>query len=297
MSPRSSVGSDGRDDRLTSCTGEGVDMPEAPEMEVVAEFLREHLCGKSIARTSTLKPIVRSVPFAMNDDSVGREFESVERRGKFMIFGLSGERRIVINPKLTGGLQYCPSAQRVQKRTCVRFRLEDDVDLRYTDDRQMGQFYYVPEVDLGEVPGLEEQGPDVLDEFSLEEFRERLRRFHGEIKGVLTRGRVISGIGNAYADEILFAAEVYPFKRRKALSDDEIQRVYECSSTVILEAVDEVRERIGDRIDHKVRDFLRVHNRGGEPCPRCGRAITQLRANQRITSYCRGCQPGMLFKN
>ena len=100
----------------------------------------------------------------------------------------------------------------------MRLKLEDEVDLRYTDDRQMGQFYYVESGQVDDVPGLSEQGPDALDEFSFEEFTENLRGFHGEIKGVLTRGRVISGIGNAYADEILFDAMVYPFKRRKALS-------------------------------------------------------------------------------
>ena len=272
-------------------------MPEAPEMQVIAEFLRSHLPGRCVQAVNVMKPMVRSLAGDLEQDPIGRTFEAVERRGKFLLMELSGGRHVVINPKLTGRLQYCPSRTRVQKRTCVRFRLEGEVDLRYTDDRQMGQFYYVPGDGLDQVPGLMEQGPDVLDNFSFEEFKERLRRFHGEIKGVLTRGAVISGIGNAYADEVLFAAEVYPFKRRKALSEDELRRIYDCSRTVILESVAEVRERMGDRIDHKIRDFLSVHNRGGEPCPRCGRPITELRANQRITSYCRGCQPGMLLKN
>ena len=109
-----------------------------------------------------------------------------------------------------------------------------------------------------------EQGPDVLDDFSFDEFTDRLKGFHGEIKGVLTRGRVISGIGNAYADEILFDAMVYPFKRRKALSNDELQRIYRSSRSVIENSIEQVRERMGDRIDHKVRDFLLVHNRGGQ---------------------------------
>ena len=272
-------------------------MPEAPEMQVVSEFLGSHLPGKRIEDAHILKPMVRSLAGAFQEDTIGRTFETVERRGKFLILRLSGERQIVINPKLTGGLQYCPRRTRVQKRTCVRIRLEGDVDLRYTDGRQMGQFYYVPDDRASEVPGLAEQGPDVLDDFTFDDFTDRLKGFHGEIKGVLTRGRVISGIGNAYADEILWDAEVYPFKRRKALSEDELRRVYTSSRRVILEATEAVRERMGDRIDHKVRDFLRVHNRGGEPCPRCGRAITELRANQRINSYCRGCQPGMLLKN
>ena len=273
-------------------------MPESPELQVVAEFLDSHLPGRTILKAAVLKPsVVRSLCGSMEDDLTGRAFESVRRKGKFLLIALSGERHIVINPKLTGGLQHCPSKTRVQKRTCVRLKLDGEVDLRYTDDRQMGQFYYVGSGQVGDVPGLADQGPDALDEFSFEEFTENLRRFHGEIKGVLTRGRVISGIGNAYADEILFDAMVYPFKRRKALSEEELRRIYESSRSVIEESAEQVRERMGERLDHKIRDFLKVHNRGGEPCPRCGSKITELRANQRITSYCRRCQPGMLLKN
>ena len=273
-------------------------MPEAPEMQVVAEFLDSNLPGKTTLDAKVLKPsVVRSLCGNLEEDLTGRTFESVRREGKFLLIALSGGRHIVINPKLTGGLQHCPSRTRVQKRTCVRMKLDGGVDLRYTDDRQMGQFYYVQNGQVEEVPGLAEQGPDVLDDFSFDEFTDRLKRFHGEIKGVLTRGRVISGIGNAYADEILFDAKVYPFKRRKALSNDELQRIYQSSRSVIENSIEQVRERMSNRIDHKVRDFLLVHNRGGEPCPRCGKKITELRANQRITSYCRSCQPGMLLKN
>ena len=273
-------------------------MPEAPELEVVAEFLNANLPGKTVLEASVLRPsVVRSLCGDVEEDIGGRSFEGTRRRGKFLIVGLSSERNIVINPKLTGGLQYCVSGTRVQKRVCVRLRLDNGFDLRYADDRQMGQFYYVQRDRIEETPGLAEQGPDALDEFSFEEFRERLKGFHGEIKGILTRGRVISGIGNAYVDEILFDAMVYPFKRRKALSEDELRRIYASSRRVIAESVELVRERTGDRIDRKVRDFLKAHNRGGQPCPRCGNSITELRANQRITSYCRRCQPGMLLRN
>lgn len=273
-------------------------MPEAPELQAAAEFLRPRLIGETVESAEIIKPIVRAVGFDMEADAAGRMFESVERRGKFLIFALSGDRRAVVNCKLTGALQLCPSAQRTQKRTCVRFSLSGGGDLRYVDDRMMGQFYYVSSDALGEVPGLTDQGPDVLDDdLGFDDFRERLKRFSGEIKGILTRGKVISGIGNAYADEILFAARVYPFKRRKALSDDELRRIHECSRLVTLDALESVRERMGGRLDHKARDFLKVHNRKGQPCPRCAKPIAELRANRRITSYCRACQPGMLIGN
>ena len=95
---------------------------------------------------------------------------------------------------------------------------------------------------------------------------------------------------------MLFEAGIYPFKKRTALSPEELRRLYEAAQSVVRDAVDEVRARMGGDIQLKPRDFLKVHNRGGQPCPRCGGRITQLTANQRITSYCRHCQPGLLIK-
>ena len=136
---------------------------------------------------------------------------------------------MLINPMLTSALQYCDRRERVFKRTCVVLELVNGWDLRYVDDKQMGMVYYVAEDQLGEVPRIGEQGPDVLDEVSFESFQERLRSSPGEIKGILTRGKVISGIGNAYTDEILFEAQVYPFRKRKALSVEEQRRIFEKS--------------------------------------------------------------------
>ena len=131
----------------------------------------------------------------------------------------------------------------------------------------------------------------------LEECRSRLTRFHGEIKGVLTRGAFISGIGNAYSDEILFAAGLSPFRKTRSLGDQELELLHEQCRAVVLEAMDVLRDRMGDDIHVKIRDFLKVHRKGGQACPNCGGNITQINANQRITSYCRHCQPGMLIKN
>ena len=137
----------------------------------------------------------------------------------------------------------------------------------------------------------------MLEALPPDEFAQRLKPFHGEIKGILTRGRFISGIGNAYADEILFDARVYPFKRRKALAAEELERLRLSCAGVTRKAVETLRERMGDKIHVKVRDFLSVHNKGGQPCPRCGETIRQITANRRITSYCRKCQPGLLIRN
>ena len=273
-------------------------MPEAPDLEVVKEFLEATIVGVEVASASVVKPsVLRSMAADLERDIPGRIFESVSRRGKFLIMQLSGDRMLVINPMLTGVLQYSAPSERMSKRTCLVWTLGNGKELRYRDDRQMGGVYYVTKAQLSEVPRLDEQGPDVLDDFSFEEFQERLKRFHGEIKGVLTRGRVIAGIGNAYADEVLFAAKIYPFRKRKAINPAELRVLYQKSREVVEEAVPVLRQRMGEDIHVKVRDFLKVHNKGGEPCPDCGRPISQVTANRRITSYCRGCQPGLLIRN
>ena len=272
-------------------------MPEAPELEVVKDFLTAKAVGATVETAAEVKPgILRSLRGDMAEDIRGRRLEGVRRRGKFLLLDLSGERMLVINPMLTGALQYCLPSQRVYKRTYLSLTLSNGHELRYLDEKRMGMAYYCAAEQAGEIPRLNEQGPDAL-EIGLDEFRERLKGFHGEIKGILTRGRVVAGIGNAYSDEILFAAGIYPFRKRKALSDDELRRLHKACGGVVRDAIPKARERMGDNIHIKARDFLQVHNKGGEPCPRCGNRISQITANKRITSYCRRCQPGMLLRN
>ena len=273
-------------------------MPEAPDLEVVKEFLNEQVRGLAVSGASVLRPtVLRSLAGDISRDMPGRTFDEFKRRGKFLLAELSGDRCLVINPMLTGRLQHCPSSERMAKRTSVAFGLPDEMDLRYVDDRQMGKVYYTAGGQLSQIPRLEEQGPDVLEDTPLEEFRVRLKHFYGEIKGVLTRGGLVSGIGNAYADEVLFAAGIAPFRKSRSLTAEEVSALHRQCRSVVEEAVGVLRERMGDRIHVKVRDFLKVHNKGGRPCPCCGGNITQLTANQIITSYCRRCQPGMLIKN
>ena len=242
--------------------------------------------------------IVRS--YASEDfaaDIVGRTFGPITRYGKDLFFPLAPDRVLAVNLMLTGRLQYADPAERRSKRTYFLLGVAG-MELRYLDDRQMGLVYYVRPEELYErVPRLAALGPDALDnDLTLEQFTERLRPFTGEIKGILTRGKFIAGIGNAYVDEVLFEAGVSPFAKRRALSADDVRRIYEAIPKVLIEAREVVREHMLPDIHKKVRDFLKVHRKGGEPCPTCGNTISELTANQRITSYCRHCQPGSLIK-
>jgi formamidopyrimidine-DNA glycosylase len=272
-------------------------MPELPDLEVIRGFLEERVVGREIVAAEVVRPtVIRNLLEGDFDARLsGQRVTAVHRHGKFLLFDLASGDYVVLNPMLAGRLQYCLPDARRQPRTYLVLTLDDGHELRYSDQRSMGKIYLTDE--LARVPGFSELGPDVLDPaLTLEVFRERLRRFRGEIKRVLTRQAFIAGVGNAYADEILWQAGISPFRKRPKLSDEEIARLYDAMHQVLSEAIAILRRQVGADIHVEIRDFLRVHRRGGEPCPRCGTRISEITAQKRITSFCRTCQPGGLIR-
>lgn len=115
--------------------------------------------------------------------------------------------------------------------------------------------------------------------------REAHRRTERLIKG----SAFVAGIGNGYSDEILWAAQLAPFRKRTSLADEEIERLWSASRTVPAWAISELRRRVPPRFEIEVRDFLRVHRKGGHPCPRCGTTISDI-LPRLVTFLCRSCQ-------
>ena len=275
-------------------------MPELPELEVVASVLTRRVIGRRIERVS-LAPkgasiVVRDLTgrgFA--ETLTGAVFGSVTRRGKFLLFaGQDVPWTMAVNPKLTGRFQLSAPGGKKAGPVWVTFHMrEPSEELRFIDSKRMGQIYLTE--DVSAVPTFDEMGPEALD-VSLDEFRLRIRPFRGEIKGVLVNARFLAGVGNAYADEILWAARLHPYRKRSTLSTDEIEQLYHAMRTTLVESTEKVHQVMGDDIHLKPRDFFAVHMRGGEACPRCGTAISAVTANQRITNFCRGCQPGGLIR-
>ncbi|HUW94821.1 MAG TPA: DNA-formamidopyrimidine glycosylase family protein [Anaerolineae bacterium] len=272
-------------------------MPEIPDLEVIREYLEAVLPGQRIESAEVLRPLV--VRNLLADDFVsvlnGNGISGVRRRGKFLLFDLESGQTVVINPMLVGRLLYCQPEQRRAAKTVLILHLSNGMDLRYVDSKSMGKVYLTSDENL--VPRFAGQGPEALDpQVTMEVFRERLRTRRGEIKGLLTNQAVLAGIGNAYADEMLFEARLYPFRKRPSLSPEEVESLYQAMRRVLSEATVVLRERIGDDIDVKIRDFLSVHGKGGSPCPRCGTPISEIKARNRLTNFCRNCQPGRMIK-
>lgn len=273
-------------------------MPEAPDLYVIRDFLEPKLVGRTITSATERKPLVlrNMTGESFATDIAGRQITAINRKGKLLLFELGSERRMVISPMLTGGLRYCDPSERMEASAILVFDLDDGQQLRYFDQKRMGQVYYLHPDQLGEIVRLENQGPDVLEApMDLSEFKTALKPFRGEVKGILTRGQAVSGIGNAYADEILFEAKLFPFRKKSKLSAAEISELHRAVYSVPKDAVGVLEKRVGDKIHKKVRDFLKVHGKGGKPCPTCGSRISAIKANRRETNFCRNCQPGTMF--
>jgi formamidopyrimidine-DNA glycosylase len=218
----------------------------------------------------------------------------VARRGKFLLLPLDDGTHLAIHPMLAGRLRYGPPLARHRKRDALVLRLEDGAELRYHDAKDMGKVYLTD--DLARIPTFEGLGPEATAPgLTLDAFCQRLKTQRGEVKSALTRQTFLAGIGNAYADEICWRAGIYPFRRRASLSDEEVAALYTALREVLAEAIEMLRLRVGDAIDKEVRDFLSVHGRAGEACPRCGNAISEVKRERRATHFCRACQPGLMI--
>jgi formamidopyrimidine-DNA glycosylase len=278
-------------------------MPELPELEIVREVLDRRVVGQTVDTIEVLPP---AAPIVLRDLTqlgfvqtlTGAVLAGVARRGKFLLLELQSPLSpeplyLVINPKLTGRLQLAEAKAKRYAKTAFVLALSSGRQLRYFDDKMMGQVYLVRRPD--QAVGFAEMGPEAM-EVTREEFRARLRPFRGEIKGILINAAFVAGIGNAYADEILWAAQLHPYRKRTQLTPAEIDRLYDAMGATLADAIQKLRVRMGEQTHLEPRDFFAVHLRGGEACPRCGASIAEVTANQRITNFCRACQPGGLLR-
>ena len=290
-------------------------MPELPDLTVVADALHAALAGRSVRSAAAPGPLaVRGTPAELQA-LAGQRVEGIRRRGKFLLIALDHDA-IACNPMLTGRFQLADPGAKLPAKTAVvlgfgprtagptdaapwtkgaTWMPADDaaVEVRYRDPTQMGKIYLQPAGVVRNVPGLgaPDQGPDADDpSVTLGVWRERIRRHPGELKNLLRNQAFVAGIGNAYSDEILHAARLLPFRKRSSLAAEEVDALYAATRATLATAIEVLKARVPPTFERQVRDFLAVHDKGGQPCPRCGARITEVRAGGFITSFCRGCQ-------
>ena len=269
-------------------------MPEVPDLEALSKFFNRNIVGATVQRVELNIPIVVRIPREdfvrlLTDNTLGE----VRRHGKFLIFTLASGHLLVINPMLTGRFAHVEPSTRKQARNCFILGLSNGHEVRYGDQRLMGRVYVVAAEDLKSVPQFAEMGPDILaPELTETVFRERIRRYTGQIKSILVNQKFVAGIGNAYSDEILWEAQVHPYRKRTQLSAEEIGKIYYASRSVLRWSEEIVSAKMTETLDYSEwRDHLKVHRRGDLECHTCGGRISEITAGNRITSFCRHCQP------
>jgi formamidopyrimidine-DNA glycosylase len=290
-------------------------VPELPDLTVVAGALHASLTGRVIRSADAPGPLAVRGTRAELSGLIGQRVESIRRRGKFLLIALDRDE-IACNPMLTGRFQLANPGDKLPTKTAVILGFgprasvppdaapwtrgatwlpgpESTPEVRYRDPTQMGKIYLRPAGVDRPIAGLGEpyQGPDADDpSLTLEAWRVRIRRHPGELKNLLRNQEFVAGIGNAYSDEILHAARLLPFRKRASLATEEIDALYAATRSTMTNAISVLEERVPPTFERQVRDFLAVHDKGGQPCPRCGTRITEVRAGGFITSFCRGCQ-------
>ena len=290
-------------------------VPELPDLAIVADAFHAALTGRPVTFVEAPAPLaVRGTPMEL-EALVGQSLTSIRRRGKVLLLDFDRDR-VVVNPMLTGRFQLAPAGAPRPSKTAVvlgfgsrsgRPRgaarwtskapwLPADgsaVEIRYRDPTQMGKVYLLPAGVTRVVPGLtdEEIGPDADDPtLTLENWRARIRRHPGELKNLLRNQAFVAGIGNAYSDEILHAAGLLPFRKRATLAPEEVDALYAATRTTLARAILVLRKRVPPTFEKQARDWLAVHAKGGQPCPRCGTRISEVKPGGFVTSFCRACQ-------
>jgi formamidopyrimidine-DNA glycosylase len=270
-------------------------VPELPEVEALASFLRERAVGRVVARVDPVAVSVLKTYDPPVTALAGLEVAGAVRHGKFLDLDVSG-LHLVVHLARAGWLHWragLPTAPPKPGKgpLAVRVHLEggDGFDLTEAGTRK-GLAVYVVRTPA-EVPGIARLGPDALA-VDREQFAALLGGRSGQLKGALTDQTLIAGIGNAYSDEILHAARLSPFKMADKLGDDEVVRLYEAVRATLTDALERQVGQKAATMKGEKRSGLTVHARTGLPCPVCGDTVREVSFADTSLQYCPTCQTG-----
>ncbi|NES29824.1 Fpg/Nei family DNA glycosylase [Micromonospora terminaliae] len=272
-------------------------MPELPEVEALAGYLRERAVGRRVERFEVAAISALKTYDPPPSAVAGRAVTGAGRHGKFLDVRFDEGLHLVIHLARAGWLHYreaFPSAAPLRPGKgpiAVRVRLDDGSGFDLTEAGTQKKLAAYLVTDPALVPGVGKLGPDAL-EADLATFGSQLRSRRGQVKGVLTDQSVLAGIGNAYSDEILHAAKLSPFAITDRLTDDQLATLHAATRAVLGDAV---RRSMGQRaaeLKGEKRSGLKVHARKGLPCPVCGDLVREVSFADSSLQYCPTCQTG-----
>lgn len=274
-------------------------MPELPEVQTIVDDLnREAISGCTIVRTQVYWP--RTVAGLSVDSFQGtiknKTIARIYRRAKFIVFELNPPLHLIVHLRMTGRFMLRQAKERRNGHVYVALDLDDHRTLWFHDTRKFGRFYLVddPSRILGNL------GPEPLDHgFTASRLAERMKGRKRQVKPLLLDQTFLSGLGNIYVDEALWAARVHPLRHAGSLSEKEISALHRAIRQVLRNGLKNNGTSLGSGQNNffslranggRNGDSLKVFRRTGAPCPRCNRTIERILVGQRSTHVCRYCQ-------
>ena len=269
-------------------------MPELPDIFVYLEALETRILGRTLVRVDVARPfLLRSVtpPLASAE---GKRVVALRRLGKRVCIGVEGDLWLVLHLMIAGRLHwYEGKVRRPTSKTLASFEFSSGIlTLTEAGSRRRAALHVVQ----GEA-GLRALDPGGEDVFAMtvDRFGQILQSANHTLKRALTDPRLLSGIGSAYSDEILFQARLSPLKLTHALTRDEVGRLFDAARAELTKWVAILREECGSAFPEAVTAFrpaMAVHGKFQAPCPRCGTTIQRIRYAAHETDYCPSCQTG-----
>jgi formamidopyrimidine-DNA glycosylase len=269
-------------------------MPELPDLVYIRKYLKKEVEGKKIVHVLVKQPVILRVAVDKPYEQVlsGRSIDSIDIHGPFIHFELSNSIDLIINLMLAGKLQHQQPIDKADGHPCCSLTLEDGSRLNLCDAEKMAKLYIVAHGEYAAIPKYREQGIDILSpQFTVDSFRELARKnSRKQVRVFINDHTMLSSIGNAYADEILFDAQIHPKTFINKLTGEDLVRLHSSIRSVMEWGVRKV-EAASQPINVKVRDHMKVRNRKGEPCPRCGTTIRREGVRGYDVFFCSTCQP------
>jgi len=269
-------------------------VPELPDIVVYIEALEKRIQGAVLERVRVASPFLLRTAVPPLSSVEGKAVIELRRLGKRICFGFEDDLWLVLHLMIAGRLHWYEDRTKAAKaRGLAAFEFSSGtLTLTEAGTQKRASLHVVQ----GEA-GLESLNPGGLEVFdaSVGEFAKALQAKNHTLKRALTDPRILSGIGNAYSDEILFAARLSPFTLTQKLTTDEISRLFEAVKTTLTEWVERFRSQYGEKFPEKVTAFrpeMATHGRYKHPCPRCGNKIQRIRYGSNETNYCPTCQTG-----
>jgi formamidopyrimidine-DNA glycosylase len=274
-------------------------MPELPEVQTILTTLQPRLLGLRIERVEVfLEKIIKSPhPREFVTWLQGRSITGLGRRGKYLLLELDGTYILAVHLRMTGRLVYSSPDPPRDKHTHLVFYLNNGDELRFHDLRQFGTMNLMLIDDFAAFCSQKDLGPDALDPALTKDlFEKRFQGRRGQIKKLLLDQSLVTGIGNIYANEILWRARIHPERTVESLASVDMDELYRAMRSVLQEAVAGRGTTLRDYVDGEgnpgsFQSQLAVHGREGEPCPECGKEIIRLKTGGRSSFVCPGCQP------